>query len=505
MEHRNPTQKRSTTLFLLWTLCLSILWGSPLAMAQDTRDEARTQFQLGNEAFGTGDYAAALEHFQEANRLSPHDRLLLYIGQSFAGLEDFEQAIEYVEQYAATSPEAAGEVEPILDEYRRAMTTAFDRAITIVHLAAGLGPDECADPDDPRCGLEPPGTTPIFVYSSPAGADVYIDDLSLGSVGVTPLETRVFRGNHTITVALDYHESVREDMAAGEWHTGDIVPVVDVVLTRREANVDITFDPVTARVTYVTEDGEVFDLGTGGFEGVLPAGEGRFIMQRGGEERTIEHPLAGEQSVESFTLNLNAVIVRGPVEQGTLVVRSDLPFAEISVDGALLGEGIGEFEINLNPGSHTIRVSQEGYHTVVDTVGIGEAESMTWRAPTRLEEISTVPWAGIVVTTVGVGATTAGLIMFLNAQGTAGDLDDCESDPACTVDPDEGEQNDTDTLISAITLGVGGATLIAGVVMLLTQGPDQTATVAQDGLLEDLNLRAGPVPDGFGLTFDFRF
>lgn len=101
-----------------------------------------------------------------------------------------------------------------------------------------------------------------------------------------------------------------------------------------------------------------------------------------------------------------------PEDPAVLTVRNALPYAHVTVDGVLVGNGVGEFEQTLAAGQHTIRVCQRGYHCAVQAVGLELGERRTWAGPDRLDEVRTSPILGIVTAVVALGTISGGVALF---------------------------------------------------------------------------------------------
>ena len=481
--------RRKAILSVAFTILVSA-WASN-AQAQTDVERARSQFQQGTQAYQNGDYEAAIEHFDEANRIAPNARLLLYIGQCYEVTGNNEQALEYVRQYADTGPEAEAEVQDLIgvleDRIDEFMNNIYARAGHGVATAWGLARDTYGVPDDDI--VIGGSVAPIIVESDPAGAEVYFGNTTLGPSGRTPLHTGAFVGPTVVIVELPYHRTFREVIDIQMPEHGSVTSVF-AYLERGVAAVDISVRPVSARVTYISPTGDQRPLGTGGFVGELPAGPGVFLIQHAGEDRRVERILEVDQDVQQFTLYLdeNGRHVDEPVALGTLVVRSNLAFATVTVDGATIGTGLGDFTQDLTPGLHTVRVCQEGYHCAVDNVRIDSGERQTWLAPVRLEEVSSTPWGGIV--TASLGGVAAGLgIYFLVDAGSK--RDEGETDGA-----------DTSEILSYASFGVAGALIITSIVLFVTSGPEHNASTADNGRFL---FGTGPTGDGWGVSFSTVF
>jgi hypothetical protein len=476
---------------------------SPSALAQSGNTEAaREAFGRGNEAYQSGDYRTAIRHFQEANEIVPNARLLLYIGQCYAALNEPLDALTYVRQYAEADPANARQVADLIANLESAVNEVFNQARAEVEAALRLALGEPPPPVEPPPDWQ---VVQLRVHSTPTGAEVFIDDEELGSVGRTPLTTQVFPGVHHVIVKLSGHGTHRERLVVTPHQT--TVPLIEARLERLNAQVDITLNPITARATYIADDGTVVDLGQGGYRGELPAGSGRFIIQQGGQERTIERELEGIQGggPQQITLNLDPRddVEEAPEELGTLTVQSNLAFATVSVDGEEVGTGIGEFQVRLTPGPHTIRVTQEGYVTEADLVRMGSGEALTWRAPSRLEPVGSTPWGGIITGGLGVASVVTGVIFGISSSGAQDDFNSCQNDATCSADDARGFRDDAkgNALLADIFYGVGGALIITSIVLFVTSGPSESGSAAAAS-----PVRFGAAPNdtgGWGFTIEF--
>ena len=377
-----------TRLFLMIrvscvALAVALSAGPVLAQSSGDIERAREQFRLGNDAYNAGNYEEAVRHFQEANTIAPNARLDLYIGQSYILLGQPGEALEHIQAYAASSSEARAEVADVIQQLEQAREEIFIVAQRHVdaawRLAAGLPPDTGEAEIRDYTGV---AVIPIQVRSNPAGASVYIDDENLGAVGRTPLDTELFVGPHHIIIKLDHYGTVRERINITSLAGGSI-PIIDVDLHRENVQVEIEFNPMTARGVYISASGETIDLGMRRFNGELPAGEAVFLLQRSGASRRIERTLSAAGGVQRFTLNLDASDdvedVRARV--GTLIIRSEQAGVSITIDGTNVGSGVGEFDTQQSAGEHTIRVSRAGYETVEETVEVYEDERLRWTVP----------------------------------------------------------------------------------------------------------------------------
>jgi hypothetical protein len=392
------------------------------AQDADAVERARALFWEGNHDYAEERYDAAIVHFEAAYALSSNARLLDYIGRCYANLGQLRDAIEAYERFAATSVEAQTEALPILvglraDLTRLVMGQAMDRVGN--GLAASRG-EQPPPRDRMRRAL---GTqmrdVPVLIRSTPPGADVFIDGTEFGAFGQTPLETRLFTGQHVIEVRSTFYAPSTQVVSVAVPRRGEAVPTYSFELERLQVPVSVSVEPLTANVTYIGEDGVSMRLGLGGFEGELPAGPGSFIVQQGGRDRTIEVVLVPlEDEVARFELFLEdpAVNTRQEIRVGTLAVESELLFGDIYIDGARVGSAPGRVERDVTPGPHRIEVRRDGYVPFIREVNVS-ADRETVVVVNTLERAGGgTAGAGWAMFGVGVAAAgTGGALLALDA------------------------------------------------------------------------------------------
>src|SRR3954469_15427337 len=74
--------------------CLIGAMSAP-AWADGVADEADLQFMVGAEAYGKGEFTAALEHFLASNRLVPNRNVMFNIARAYEQLNRFPDAYRY--------------------------------------------------------------------------------------------------------------------------------------------------------------------------------------------------------------------------------------------------------------------------------------------------------------------------------------------------------------------------------------------------------------------------
>lgn len=355
------------SLRLQTLLVASSLVALSLPALADDEDAAREAFWSGDEAYASGDYEAAIEYFAEANRIAPNPELHEYIGRAHLRLGDRRAALRAFETYAATSAEAADEMELVLGELRVALySELFDAARFVVWRGVRIARGEEPDPEQVRRNELGARTRdfPVQILSDPRGAEVFIDGDEYGPFGVTPLNVTLFVGAHQIEVRAPYHAPETVELDLDDAQHG--VAVLRFELVRETVEVDLTIEPPTARAAWITETGERIDLDAGRHVGRLPAGPGVFVIQSAGEDRRIEDVL---RSASDGTVSVRTLHLREPdsgsdgfvVSIGTLIIVSETPGASVRVDGREIGRGAGTFEALVSPGPHTVEVTKDGH------------------------------------------------------------------------------------------------------------------------------------------------
>ncbi|AUX39174.1 hypothetical protein SOCE26_005560 [Sorangium cellulosum] len=186
--------------------------------------------------------------------------------------------------------------------------------------------------------------------------------------------------------------------------------------------------------------------------------------------------------------------------------------------------------IPVDPGSHQIEATAQGYSVWSTTVQVGDNADLKTIAVPKLVPVPAAAarpagpqpqpggesagggglrTAGFVIGGVGVAALGAGAVFGILAAGQASDAED---DPAlcpkkqCTPrGREELDAAETKALLSTIGVGVGVAAIGAGVVLVLTSGPSRTESASAAGARRSapggVRARVVPVigPEGGGV------
>ena len=202
-----------------------------------------------------------------------------------------------------------------------------------------------------------PGWATLQLASQPAGAAVHIDD---EPVGVTPLDTEIMHGSHTLVLSLDKHKPVtlQQDLVAGS-----VVQLDDIVLSPADGTLLVSSVP----------EGATISVG-GVFFGATPAQ----ITLESGKKHTVRLSRPGYQLVDK-------PIQLAPEEQQTLKVDMTPQYgvvfvtakpadATLTIDGKLSGNATRR--LSLTTRTHTLKFSKPGYvtqtHTVTPRAGVSK-------------------------------------------------------------------------------------------------------------------------------------
>jgi tetratricopeptide (TPR) repeat protein len=356
------------------------------AAPDDQKELARAAYAAGRQAFSARQFEEAVRQYKRADSILPKPLLHFYIAQAQAGLEQWVEARESLRKFAATSEEAASQASALAaelelaiaaDSVRRARERVED---AIVKANGSTPPPRSAQ----RYAL---GTNvrdvPVQIASNPPGAAVFIDDVELGSIGNTPLDTRLFVGPHLIAIELPNKKPVRRVVQITVPQAGEEIPRISFDLEPLMVTVAVTSEPASATVWYFAADGARRRLGMGQFKGELPAGNCTFLLQQGGRDRRIPFVIApvadGSETPIRLSLNETEAARGAPVRVGQLRVVMDGLRGDLFVDGAKVGSAPTEIVVDLPPGPHKIELRRPGHLTWIQTIKVGpDAETVLY-------------------------------------------------------------------------------------------------------------------------------
>jgi len=377
-------------------LCAVLLSAAPLpaqaasAAPASTPDEpkelARVAYLAGREAFNAGNFEEAVRQYLRADSIMPKPLLHFYTAQAQAALSQWVEARESLRKFAATSAEAAAQAAPLASELDEAIATDTVRLAregvedAIVKANGSTPPPRSAQ----RYAL---GTNvrdvPVQIASNPPGAAIFIDDLELGSIGNTPLQTRLFVGPHLIAIELPNKKPARRVVQITVPQAGEEIPRISFDLEQLMVTVAVTSEPASATVWYIGADGARRRLGMGHFKGELPAGNCTFILQQGGRDRRVPFVIApvadGSETPIRLSLNETEAARGGPVRVGHLRVVMDGLRGDLFVDGAKVGSAPAETVVDLPPGPHKLELRREGHMTWIQSIKVSaDAETVVY-------------------------------------------------------------------------------------------------------------------------------
>ncbi len=380
----------------LWTVCMGAALCAALALGatlpaeaqaeaaapQPAPDEpkelARLAYLAGREAFDGGQFEEAVRQFMRADSILPKPLLHFYIAQAQARLGLWVEARESLKKFAATSDDAASQ----------SVSLAAELEIAIGADAVRLARERVEDAVVKANGSTPPprsaqryalGTNvrdvPVQIASNPPGAAIFVDDVELGSIGNTPLQTRLFVGPHLIAVELPNKKPVRRVVQITVPQAGEEIPRISFDLEPLLVTVAVTSEPASATVWYFAADGARRRLGMGQFKGELPAGNCTFLLQQGGRDRRIPFVIApvadGSETPIRLSLNETEQARGAPVRVGHLRVVMEGLQGELFVDGAKVGSAPTEALVDLPPGPHKLELRRKGHVTWIQTIKVG--------------------------------------------------------------------------------------------------------------------------------------
>ena len=380
----------------LWTVCMGAALCAALALGatlpaeaqaeaaapQPAPDEpkelARLAYLAGREAFDGGQFEEAVRQCMRADSILPKPLLHFYSAQAQARLGLWVEARESLKKFAATSDDAASQ----------SVSLAAELEIAIGADAVRLARERVEDAVVKANGSTPPprsaqryalGTNvrdvPVQIASNPPGAAIFVDDVELGSIGNTPLQTRLFVGPHLIAVELPNKKPVRRVVQITVPQAGEEIPRISFDLEPLMVTVAVTSEPASATVWYFAADGARRRLGMGQFKGELPAGNCTFLLQQGGRDRRIPFVIApvadGSETAIRLSLNETEQARGAPVRVGHLRVVMEGLQGDLFVDGAKVGSAPTEALVDLPPGPHKLELRRKGHVTWIQTIKVG--------------------------------------------------------------------------------------------------------------------------------------
>lgn len=382
---------------------------APAARA-DAASEAQLQFELGSELYKQGRYVEAIDRFVASNRLAPNPNVVLNVARTFTFLKRPVDAYNWYSTYLA-----------------------FD-----------LPSDKRADAEAAQLALLP-DVAVLEVTTTPSGAEIFVDRPELGSQGRSPRRIAVEAGAHLVLARLAGHHpgETRVDAARGGVSAAplSLAPVVGTL--------ELHSTPSGARVAL---DATHADLGRTPLSVSLPVGEVRLTLSAPGyveQAKTF-------RIEDGATSRVEVRLAREASRVAVLSVTGDVPRAEVTVDGVLVG--LTPVTVpDLAPGTRRVTVRRAGYERWEAAV-LFEPGAAT-RVRYSLVDPRDRPWPGYRWLGYGVAAAlgATGTVTGIMALGANADL---KSDPTRDGLERRDRLNVTTDVLLLSALVVAGGTLV---------------------------------------------
>jgi len=308
--------------YLALVLFAVVLFGAPLARADNLADEADLQFRLGAQAYQKGDFTSALEHFLASNRLVPNRNVVFNIARTYEELHVAPDAYRYY-------------VDALKGETRADQKQRIEEALRRVA----------------------PQVAVLKVTTDPPGATLYLDRKDLGARGNTPANLGLSGGRHKVIVELAGYESAERDN-------------VELVVGR-EQDVSFTLVPILGSVHVEGDEGATVKLDTvsNPVSCTVPctfqATPGRHIL-------VVEKNGYAEQDVPVEVPPRGNVTARAHLaaETGAVVVNTDIRDALITIDDQ--PSGFTPTVLNVPIGRHKLRVTLSGFRPIEQMIDVSK-------------------------------------------------------------------------------------------------------------------------------------
>lgn len=329
----------------------------------DPAAQARFFDEVAREHYSARRYREALSAFFEEQRLAPNPRTVFNIALCFERLDDPARAFAFYEEYL-TAGEAAPERTSYADKAKAKLAGRVAR---------------------------------VRVESTPAGAEIYIDERQYGSYGRTPRDVVVSPGAHEVFLELAGHRAVAQKVTVGRGKAAAVSATLDTL----EGKLSVTSQP-EAEVQVRDEAGRTLFTSKSPATFKLPAGVYR-VAASAPEHATVETLIrvrADENTTQAYTL---PAAERAMSE---VVFTSNVTGAVVEVDGEPIGFSpvVGE----LTAGPHNLKIMHPDRQPYASHIEVREGQRAWLTAqlePPAYTERSSLTWlsGGLGIAVLGAG------------------------------------------------------------------------------------------------------
>ncbi|MBI2893075.1 MAG: PEGA domain-containing protein [Deltaproteobacteria bacterium] len=357
----------------------------PCVARADANAEARFYFERGNSALARAMRAQgparhrgvqeAVADYLQSLRIVRSKNTVYNLAICYEELESFDDAYEYFAEYLRSD----------INDAERAEAT---RHVDLVR---------------PRVAL-------VEVATSPPGATLHVDRRDLAPRGTAPVTIAVPAGPHRLFLDLVGHAPMEHEVTAV---VGQLARV-RVAMTALQATVTLEVAGGAAQVFV-----DSAPAGTTPITLHLAPGPHELRLRRVGSEELRERITVAPGEERALRLAMTT-----PPMPGGVAVRSNVPAAEVRVDGVSWGAQ-STSPRGVVPGRHTVDVSAPGYRPATITIDVEEGRSVLVRAHLVLLDPPTRHGGWPVATGIGAGAALlVGAVTGLTAVKRQDDLDE---------------------------------------------------------------------------------
>lgn len=390
--------------------------------AADAATEAQLQYELGAQLYQQGKYTEALERFVASHRLVPNPNVVLNVVQTFTYLGRHEEAFNWNETYLELAQEPARQAEGL----KRREALAKKVAV-------------------------------IDVSTTPAGAEIFVDRVELGSVGRAPRRVAVSAGSHAIIARLDKHDDGTASVGAT---LGGTTPLA-LSLTPTAGWVGVSSRPAGATVR---DERTQAVLGQTPLELRLPIGDYRLELLLPGWVSVTKSVSVSRGAKAALDVELQ----RAASSVALLSVRGNVDGAAVLLDGRPIG--VTPLSIDsLPPGAGVLEVRAPGREPWQKRVVLEQGAAT--RVSYELVDPRDKPWGGWRWIGYGAGGAllASGAIVGLTAKSAKSDFEKEPSSEAM-------DRVESRNLVADVLMGAGVLTLGVTVTWDLLRDPVPEST-----------------------------